>query len=1016
MRVWTRARRLGAAGIPCVSLLVASLPCALALNPALDVSQYAHTAWRNRDGFSEGTVVAIAQTPDGYLWLGTEFDLLRFDGVRYVRWKSPDGQQLPSSYVRSLLAGRDGTLWIGTFEGLASWKAGRLTRYAELAGQTVGALVEDRGGTVWAAGHGSAAGRLCAIRAGNVQCHGSDGSFGQNIVALHEDRAGSLWVGGTGGLWRWTPGAPKRFPMPDRVDAFGEEDDGTLLIGMHSGVKRFHQERLAALPLAAGGSPLAATAILRDREGSVWIGTAQGLVHVHQGRTDVFGRADGLSGNYIEKIFEDREGNIWVATIDGLDRFRDLAVPTISVKQGLSHATVVSVLPARDGSIWLGTLDGLNRWQDGRITVYRAKSDAGLPDDEIQSLFQGQRDEIWVSSRRGAVFFENDRFHRVSSVPGQAHWIDGDDAGNVWLSQDDGLFRVRGSTVGRIPWATLGHRDYVRSIVADPAPGGLWLAFLDGGIAYFQDGRITATYTAADGLGKGRIRGLQRGVDGALWASTESGASRLKNGRIATLTRENGLPCDAAIWALEDDEQALWIYMACGLVRIARSEIEAWAAAADKDSGPRVRVTVFDASDGVRSHSTSTGYGPSVAKTRDGKLWFLPWDGVSVIDPRRLSMNSLPPPVHIEQITANRTTYDVAPDRGSALQLPALIRNLQIDYTAPSLAAPEKVLFRYKLENWDRDWQDVGIRRQAFYGNLPPGKYRFHVIACNNSGLWNETGAVLEFAIAPAYYQTAWFGLAIVGALAAILSLLYSSHSRQLRRQFNMRVEERVGERTRIARDLHDTLLQSFQGVLMKFDAFTGQLQDRPELQETLEGMVEQARQAITEGRDAVQGLRSSMLSKSDLTKAIGALTQQLIADLPGPKPDFQLQVRGEPAEIVPVVLDEVYRIVSEALRNAFRHAGAKHIVVEIEYGEKHFRVRVSDDGKGIAPATVGAGGSEGHYGLSGMRERAKAVGAKLTIRSRLNSGTEAEISIPTSIACVKPPARRWRTRSTSPS
>ena len=1002
-----RRRDAVALGIVLVGILLAGGTCAFALNPALDVSQYAHTPWKIRDGFVKGTIVAISQTQDGYLWLGTEFGLLRFDGVRYVPWEPPSGQHLPNSAVRSLLVSRDGTLWIGAADGFASWKSDKLTRYTELAGQSVSTLLEDREGTVWAGGQAAAPnGKLCAIHSGSVQCYGEDGSFGRYIESVYEDRARNLWVGASSGLWRWKPAPPKLYPMPDKAQSLLDGDDGAPLVAMLSGIRQLVQGKPEAYPLPDGGRRFSARSMLRDRDGGLWIGTSdRGLVHVHRGGTDVFERSDGLSGDFIERLFEDREGDIWVATLDGLDRFRDLAVPTISVKQGLSNATVESVLAARDGSVWLGTLDGLNRWDNGRVTVYHKGN--GLPDDAIESLFQDFRDRIWVATRRGLAFLENGRFTPVGSVPGGVQCIAGDRDDNLWVSQRESLFHLRGAKViEQIPWARLGRREQARSVVADPVRGGLWLAFR-GAVAYFKDGAIRALYKPADGLGDGHIRDLQLDREGTVWASTMGGLSRLKNGRIATLSSKNGLPCDDAHWVMEDNDRSLWLYMACGLVRLSLAELDAWAAAAREDPKRQIQATIFDGSDGVRGHSATTGYSPSVAKSTDGKIWFLPWDGVSVIDPRQLAFNKLAPPVYIERITADRKTYEAASEAKAQAPLPPLVRDLKIDYTALSLVAPEKVLFRYKLESWDRDWQDAGDRRQAFYGNLSPGKYRFRVRACNNSGVWNEAGTFLDFAIAPAYYQTTWFRLSCVGAFLALLAALYQLRLRQVARQFNMRLEERVGERTRIARDFHDTLLQSFQGVLMKFHAVTYMLMDRPEAQKTLETAIEQARQAITEGRDAVQGLRSSTVVTNDLARAISVLGEELAAqpssDQAGQTcPEFRVQVEGTPRDLVPLVRDEVNRIASEALRNAFRHAQARRIEVEIRYDQRRLRLRVQDNGKGIDPKVLSGGGRAGHYGLPGMRERAKLVGGKLAVWSELDSGTEAELTIPASVAYLK--------------
>ena len=388
-----------------------------------------------------------------------------------------------------------------------------------------------------------------------------------------------------------------------------------------------------------------------------------------------------------------------------------------------------------------------------------------------------------------------------------------DTAGNLWVANEPvGLLRISPQNeVREIPWAGLGHKEHASVVAADRRQGGLWIGFFLGGIAYFSDGQVRASYTTTDGLGAGRVSDFRFDDDGTLWVSTEGGLSRLKNNRVATLTRKNGLPCDAVHWAMEGDDRSLWLYTACGLVRIARSDLDAWVA----DPNRTIQATVFDSSDGVRSLSSPGHYHPQVAKTPDGKLWFLPWDGVSVIDPHHIPFNKLPPPVHIEQVTADRKTYwqNLSGDASSSHpRLPPLVRDLTIDYTALSLVVPEKVRFRIKLEGQDKDWRELVNVRHVEYTNLPPKHYRFRVLASNNSGVWNEVGDSLDFDIPPAWYQTNWFRLACVAAFLAMIWGIYLLRVRQLAAQFNMRLEERVAERTRIARDLHDTLLQSFQG------------------------------------------------------------------------------------------------------------------------------------------------------------------------------------------------------------
>ena len=995
--------------LACVLL---ACPTAFALNPSLDASQFAHTSWKIREGFSRGQINAIAQTPDGYLWLGTEFGLLRFDGIKNVPWQPPGDQHLPSNWIFSLLATRDGTLWIGTSKGLVSWKNGKLTSYKELAGLYIFKLLEDRDGTVWASGTTTPHGRLCAIQNASIRCYGEDGSLGRGAFNLYEDSKGNLWAGVKDGFWQWKPGPPKFYSLPgeaDGIQGLGEDQDGTLLVGWRGGIHRFVSGKIETFPLSKTVGQFKTTRILRDRDGGLWIGTQhQGLVHIHQGKTDVFSPADGLSGDDIYTLLEDREGNIWIATPNGLDRFRDFAAATLTVNQGLSSATVGSVLATSDGSVWLSTSSGLNRWNNGQFTVYRERSGptmtavreivgSGLPDKGVESLFQDGRGRIWIATSGGFGFLENERFIRVSGIPGGNILSIGEDtAGNLWIANEEfGLFRLSGGReVQQFPWTTLGHRDHVSTLAADPTQGGLWLGFQLGGIAYFADGQVRAAYTTADGLGQGRVNHLRVDRNATVWAATEGGLSRLKDSRITTLTSKNGLPCDRIHWTMEDDVHSFWLYTACGLVSIPRAELDAWAAALDqdKDAKQTIQATVFDNSDGVRSLATGGHYSPQVAKTLDGRLWFLPWDGVSVIDPRHLRVNNLPPPVRIEQITADRKLYDVTAENNGSLRLPALSRDLEIDYTALSLVAPEKTLFRYKLEGYDRDWQDVGTRRQAFYTNLPPRNYRFRVIACNNSGVWNEAGAFLDFTIAPAYYQTVWFRVLLVLAALLVLFALYRMRVRQVAQHVRAGMEGRLDERERIARDLHDTLLQSVQGLILKVHAAAKQITVDAAARDALEKTLDHADQVLAEGRDRVRNLRATSVSIDDLPTAFKGVAEETPQ---GRQVTFKTVEQGSVRQLHPLVQEEAYCIGREAVINALTHSGGRNVEVEIIYESRQFRLRVRDDGRGIDPKILKEGGRPDHWGMQGMRERANKIGAELKLWSGHETGTEVELTVP---------------------
>jgi PAS domain S-box-containing protein len=771
--------------------LLASPPVARSLEPSLQIGQYAHTSWTIRDGYSLGIVFAMAQTPDGYLWLASEFGLVRFDGLQFARWQPPAGQQLPDKPY-SVLVSRDGTLWIGTFAGLVSWNGTALTRYPEIDRVFVTSLLEDREGTVWV-GALASQGRLCSVKKGKAQCDTQNGKLGSFVWSVAEDTSGVLWAAAESGLWRWKPGTPTRHETGGmRLGDLITSADGELLIGMRgAGLRRFADGKLTPIPLQSADDPakrlpdpdIKSNKLLRDRDGGIWIGTdGRGLIHVKDGKADLFAKADGLSGNIACSLFEDREGNIWYSSERGLDRFRALPVTTLSERQGLSSDITKSVIASADGSLWVATGEGVTRWKNGDSSVFGTKH--GLPDASAQSLFEDSDGRIWVSTTRGLAYFATDRFVPVDGLPSrEVYSMTGDRAGNLWLSGNAGLSRFQGGRfVENFPWAGLGRQQQAAVAVAEG--GGVWLSFWqDGGVLYFKDGKVRDEYTAAKGLGAGAVAGLRLDPDGAVWASTaDGGLSRIKDGRIITLSTRNGLACNSIHWSIEDDERTLWMYTACGLVRVMRDELAAWIAEPTR----KIVTKRWGAADGVTLRAVSPAYfKPPVAKASDGKLWFVAGDGVQVVDPGNLPFNPIPPPAYIERVVADRKAYPVA----NGLRLPPHVRDVTIEFTALSLVDPHSVNFRYRLEGHDDHWREAVDRRQVSYVNLPPGKFRFAVKAANNSGVWNEEGAQLEFSIAPAFYQRNWFRVACA---ALFVGLIWSGMQLRLRRL--RREEKRLRE------------------------------------------------------------------------------------------------------------------------------------------------------------------------------------------------------------------------------
>ena len=1000
-----------------LSIVLVSCGCAWALDPSLDVSQYAHTAWKVRDGFTKGIISTVAQTPDGYLWLGTEFGLVRFDGVRTVPWKPPSSKQLPSNDVTSLVAARDGTLWIGTRNGLARWDGEVLTIYPQLAGQWTRALIQDREGTIWAGGSGlRSSSMLCAIRGTNVQCWGGNGMFAPGISCIYEDLEGRLWVGvSSRGLYRWKPGPQAYFSFPEKlteVRGFAETDSGVLLISgtPAAPVRRFADGRFEDYQLQGISKPIVVNAGLRDRDGGLWIATAdRGLAHVHQGKVDTFTQADGLSGDVLTNLFEDREGDIWVVGPNGLDRFRAFAIPRVSSMQGLSNGFAWSVLAANDGSVWISTSKGLSRWEHGRVSVFGRRNGRTEPDGKLNggiphSLFQDSSGRIWAATLKEIGYLENDRFIPLEGVGGGGviSGIAEQPFGHIWLAnQWAGLRHLfRGKLLDQIPWAALGHpRDYAQTLIADPVQGGLWLGFINGGVVHFDDGKVVVSYSTANGLGHAKVNDLRLDSGGVLWAATEGGLSRIHDGYIATLNSKNGLPCDAVQWSIEDEDHSVWLLLSCGLARLARSDLDAWVA----DSSRSVKPVLFDFSDGVLSHSTTASETPRVSKSGDGKIWFTTGDGVSIIDPRHLNFNNLAPPVHIEQITTDERKYNAV----AGLHLPPHTHYLTIDYTALSLTVPERVRFRYRLEGVDPDWREVQNERQVQYSNLAPGNYRFRVIACNNSGVWNEEGASLDFSIAPANYQTNWFRALCVAAFISMLWAIYQlrvraferrqavlvKHQSEIRALNEQMIETQEAERIRIAGDLHDGVLQQITSLTLKLAKMRRQVPPNSEAIETVNGLQQQLIQIGTDIRHLSHELHPALLQDAGLPVTLCVYCEEFskVRDV-----SVVCEADSTVKELSPGIALCLYRIAQEALGNAAKHSAAKKVEVRLTQSDGFVCLSVSDDGVGCDTRQIGKSGG---LGVISMRERVVPLGGTFEFDSEPGRGTTVRVTVPFRLA-----------------
>jgi signal transduction histidine kinase/ligand-binding sensor domain-containing protein len=982
----------------CFLLILFLAPAVFALNPDRHITQYGHTAWRIQDGFFGGQVRSITQTTDGYTWVGTEAGLFRFDGVRFVSWSSQEMEQMPSTSITALLGARDGSLWIGTDAGLVHRVNQHLITYLK-GGGYISSILQDVNGEIWIARNRTSDNTqpLCKVIGIGVRCYGNEDGVPALFAVgpLVQDASSNLWIGGDTTLLRWRPASSKAYRPKalksnagvDGVEALSVAADGSLWVGMALTGRDLGLQHLVNGELKSfvapqlNGETLEVMALLEDHQKNHWVGTSnQGIYRIHGADVDHYRSTDGLSSDLIFKFYEDREGSIWVATTKGLDCFRDLRVSSFSTREGLSADAVDSVLASRDGTIWIGNASKLDIFGSGGVPSQVGKA---LQGHQVTSLLEDHAAQLWVGIDNTLSIYQGGKFNQIERKDGGPVGVvmgmTEDSQNNIWvetMGPPGTLIRIRDQKVQEAFPAP--QMPLARKIVADPQ-SGIWLGLLNGDLARYRSGK-TEIFPFTHHPGS-RVNELIAASDGSILGATAFGVVGWKNGKRQILTVRNGLPCDSIHALISDDRGDLWLYAQCGLIEIADAELQRWWELPES----RLKLRVFDMSDGVQP---GRGHFNTSTRTPDGRLWFANGSVLQMIDPDHMAGNAVTPPVHIEAIVADRKSY--SPHDG--LSLPPLTRDLEIDYTALSFVVPQKALFRYMLEGHDADWQEPGTRRQAFYNNLRPGAYRFRVIACNNDGVWTSTPAVWRFVILPAYYQTLWFKAALLTTALMLLWLFYLYRLRQISAEIHSRLNERQRERERIARELHDTLLQGFQGLVLRFQAILNRIPQDDTLRASVSNALLRADEVLIDGRDRVLEIRS------EPSRDLHNLLESFGHGHESESTSFQLSLVGTVVALKPLICDDVYRIAREALTNAFRHASASQVEAELLYDRAQFSLRIRDNGTGIDEQTVN-GGRFGHWGLQGMRERANLSGGKLSIWSRPGAGTKVELLIPGKLA-----------------
>jgi signal transduction histidine kinase len=965
--------------VACWVLLVMQAEASVSSKP---LTEYTHTVWTRRDGIPSAFIYSIAQTRDGYLWLATTDGLVRFDGVRFIHWRPKTGHTALLGVVRSLCAARDGSLWIGTAAGLVGHIRGDDLETSSIGAQVVG-MLEDHDGTLWVATENS----LLRFHLATREQIGTAVALPEPFLSgPSEDKNGSIWFSTDSGVLRLNPRYPQvQFKKIIKGKFWLSVDGaGTIWITNAHGFTQLLREGQALSRNGMATNTFNVRRVLRDSEGNTWIGTVgQGLIRLHAGSEDVqkvekFAERDGLSSEFVWCLLEDREHNIWVGTQNGLNRFRNEKVVTLTRREGLASDNVDALAAGQNGTIWASTSVGVNRIDGEHRDLY-------LKGATVMGLSTDRENALWVGTNRGVVHAANANW-RYLSMPAGIHLQDvtvvaEDHENGVWLFDTrKGLYRWADGHITDFSNEALLKGKTILAARAD-GRGRVWFGLNEGGLVAFDGSRFHA-YSESDGLAGGSVSTVHIDDNATVWIGTDRGLSRFDGQRFVTWSIANGLPGERVLWILSDSESRIWLGYSTGVACVSGSEL----VHAQKDPLYRVAYSFLDDGDGLKGNPDRGWQSPAV-RASDGKFWFRTSEGVAIVDPQDLRRNLVIPPVYIERMVADRTVVDVT----RPVRLWPLTRDIEIDYTAVSLAEPRKVLFRYKLEGFDSDWRDAGTRRQAFYTNLRPHAYHFRVLACNNDGVWNESGATLDFDLLPAFYQTRGFLLLGVVVLIILAWGAYRLRVWQVTTQLRERFEERLKERIRIAQELHDSLIQDVMGISLQIEVTDELLPADFPAKQSVARALGLCNSALAAGRRALNDLRSAPVSAADLVKSFSQLANDLARDA-GPKTD--VIVEGHERPLKALAGNDVLQIGRQAITNAFQHAHATRIHVLLSYGEHQLRVRVQDNGRGISDETLNLG-RPGHYGIAGMKERAEGLGGNISIRSRAGEGTEVNLCVP---------------------
>jgi len=799
---FTARLRTAAFGLGCLTLTI--MPAAAGLNPDKPIGQFMRTVWETSSGLPQNSVQAVIQTRDGYVWFGTQEGLVRFDGSRFDVFNLRNTPGLPGNDVKALFEAPDGSLWIGLIGGLARLKDGQFTPYTRAKGlkhDWIYSITGDRDGSLWL---GTFGGGLLRFKDGTFSAVTSQTGLPDDFIwAIRQTRDGSLWVGSNRGLTKIAGDRivtyTTRDGLPDNVvNALLEDRAGSLWVGTAKGLLKVTNGAFQTYTTDDGLPNDLVTSIYEDGEGSIWVGTNGGLGRRRGQVFERFTAQQGLNHNLVVALTGDREGNLWVGTNGGgVTKLTDRTFSTFSSEEGLSNDLVRAVLEGRDRTLWVGTQGGgLNRVKDGRVvSVYTTRN--GLPSDTVNALLEGADGSLWIGTTAGLARLQGDRVSTVHADHFQSNSIralfEGRD-GALWVGTRGAGLKILHRGHVTVWDAKAGLSDVVRSFYQDPA-GTLWIGS-DAGLSRFVNGRVE-TFGPAQGVFRKGVMTISGEPDGTIWAGTYGdGLYRYKNGRFTHYTTANGLFDDVVFQIVDDTRGSLWMTCNRGVFKVSKKNLD------DVAERPAAVLTseAFGNHDGMRAAECNGNSQPAGVRGRDGTLWFPTIKGVVSVRPDHLVVNALPPPVRIEGLIVDRKPVPLT----EALRLPPGQGGLEFRYTALSFVAPAKVRFKYRLVGFDRDWVEAEGRREAFYTNIPPGGYRFQVIAQNNDGVWNQQAADFAFHLAPHFYQTGLFYSLLGAAVLFGGTVLYRLRLRQMR-QRGAALESMVEDRTHA---LHEEVIE----------------------------------------------------------------------------------------------------------------------------------------------------------------------------------------------------------------